>query len=152
LRICIDPQPLNEALMREHFKMPTLDDVLPQLHNAKIFTKRDVKEAFWHVQLDEESSLLTTMITPFGRYRWSRLPFGLSVSSEIFQKRLTEALSGLRGVICVADDIVVVGRGDTKAAAEREPPWAAAEMQREEHSVERQKGSHQERRDHVHGP
>ena len=120
LRICIDPQPLNEALMREHFKMPTLDDVLPQLYNAKVFTKLDVKEAFWHVRLDEESSRLTTMITPFGRYRWSRLPFGLSVSSEIFQKRLTEALGGLSGVICVADDIVVVGRGDTKTAAETE--------------------------------
>ena len=65
LRICIDPQPLNEALMREHYKMPTLDDVLPLLNNAKVFTKLDVKEAFWHVRLDEESSLLTTMITPF---------------------------------------------------------------------------------------
>ncbi|KAK7107438.1 hypothetical protein V1264_015748 [Littorina saxatilis] len=117
LRICIDPQPLNAALMREHFKLPTLDDVLPSLQNAKVFTRLDVKEAFWHVRLDEPSSLLTTMITPFGRYRWSRLPFGLSVSSEIFQKRLTEALDGLDGVVCVADDIVVVGRGDDKSEA-----------------------------------
>lgn len=120
LRICIDPQPLNDALMREHYKMPTLDDVLPQLYNAKVFTKLDVKEAFWHVKLDEESSRLTTMITPFGRYRWARLPFGLTVSSEIFQKRLNEALNGLHGVICVADDIVVVGRGNTKELAERD--------------------------------
>ena len=35
LRICIDPQPLNEALMREHYKLPTVDDVLPMLHDAK---------------------------------------------------------------------------------------------------------------------
>ena len=116
LRICIDPQPLNEALMREHYKMPTLDDVLPLLNNAKVFTK----EAFWHVRLDEESSLLTTMITPFGRYRWARLPFGLTVSSEIFQKKLNDALGGLNGVICVADDIVVVGRDETKEMAEKD--------------------------------
>ena len=50
LRICIDPQPLNTVLMREHFKIPTLDDVLPSLHNARVLTKLDVKEAFWHVR------------------------------------------------------------------------------------------------------
>ena len=79
LRVCIDPQPLNEALMREHYMLPTLDDVLPKLLNAKVFSKVDVKEAFWHVKLDEKSSKLTTMITPFGRFRWARLPFGLKV-------------------------------------------------------------------------
>ena len=60
------------------------------------------------------------MITPFGRYRWARLPFGLTVSSEIFQKKLNDALGGLNGVICVTDDIVVVGRGETKEMAERD--------------------------------
>ncbi|VDI23399.1 Hypothetical predicted protein [Mytilus galloprovincialis] len=49
LRICIDPQPLNTALMRKHYKLPTLDDVLPKLANAKIFSRLDVKEAYWHV-------------------------------------------------------------------------------------------------------
>ena len=85
LRICIDPQPLNDALQREHDRLPTLDDVLPNLNSAKVFSKLDVKQAYWHVRLDKESSLLTIMITPFGRYSWARLPFGLKVSSEIFQ-------------------------------------------------------------------
>ena len=118
LRLCLDPQPLNQALMREHYKLSTLDDVLPSMNNAKIFSKLDVHEAFWHVELDEQSSILTTMITPYGRYRWARLPFGLKVSSEIFQKRLNESLEGINGVICVADDIIVVGCGTTKALAE----------------------------------
>ena len=78
LRICIDPQSLNEALKREHYKLPTLEDVLPTLSNAKVFSKFNV-EAFWHITLDDESSFLTTMATPFGRYRWLRLPFGLKV-------------------------------------------------------------------------
>ena len=64
--------------------------------------------------------MLTTMATPFGRYRWRRLPFGLKVSSEIFQKRLLQALEGLEGVLCVADDIVVVGRGDTLQSARQD--------------------------------
>ena len=62
---------------------------------------------YWHVPLDEESSMMTTFATQYGRYRWLRLPFGLSVSSEIFQKRLHGALIGLEGTLCVADDIVV---------------------------------------------
>ena len=92
LRICIDPQPLNAALKREHYKLPVFDDVLPKPKDAKFFSKLDVREAYWHVRLDEESSKPTTMITPFGRYRWKRLPFGLKVSSEIFQRKLDEAL------------------------------------------------------------
>ena len=61
------------------------------------------------MHLDEESSKLTTFQTPYGRYRWKRLPFGTSVSSEIFQKRLDQALEGLEGVIGVSDDIIVHG-------------------------------------------
>ena len=114
LRVCIDPQPLNRALCRQHYHLPTFDDILPKLQNAKVFSKLDIKEAFWHVKLDEESSKLTTMITPLGyRVRWTRLPFGLKVSSEIFQKHLAEALEGLTGCINVTDDIVITGRGKT---------------------------------------
>nr|XP_022314409.1 uncharacterized protein K02A2.6-like [Crassostrea virginica] len=120
LRLCIDPQALNSALMREHFRLPTLDDVLPELANAKIFSKLDVKEAYWHVRLDEASSLLTTMITPFGRFRWIRLPFGLKVSSEIFQRKLHEAIGDLNGVFSIADDILVAGCGQTDADAKRD--------------------------------
>ena len=67
LRLCIDPQPLNQALMREHYKLATLNEVLPNMNNAKMFSKLDVQEAFWHVELDTASSLITTMITPYGR-------------------------------------------------------------------------------------
>ena len=122
LRICIDPQPLNEALQREHYRLPTFNNVLPTLNNAKIVRRHDVKHAFWHVQLDSQSSLLKTMITRFGWYRWTRLPFGLKVSSEIFQRKLNEALSGLSGVICIADDLLLMGCGNTRdeAAADHE--------------------------------
>ena len=77
-----------------------------------------MREAYWHVRLDEESSKLTIMITPFGRYRWKRLPFGLKVSSEIFQLKLDEALGGLKGVFSVVDDIVIAGCGQTMEEAQ----------------------------------
>ena len=117
LRICIDPQPLNAALKQEHYRLPVLDDVLPELKDAKVFSKLDVREAYWHVRLHEPSSKLTTMITPFGRYMWKRLPFGLKVSSEIFQRKIDEALGNLKGVFNIVDDIIVVGCGPTDAEA-----------------------------------
>lgn len=61
------------------------------------------------------------MITPFGfRVRWTRLPFGLCVSSEIFQRKLSEALQDLPGCLNVADDIVVAGRGSTIDEADKD--------------------------------
>ena len=77
-----------------------------------MFTKVDLASAFWHLELDEESSMLTTFATPYGRYRWLRLPFGLSVSSEIFQKHLHQELHVLPVVKCIADDVLIHGTND----------------------------------------
>lgn len=117
LRFCIDPRPLNKVLKREMHRLPVIEDILPELSKARVFSKLDLKSGYLHCELDDQSSHLTTMNTPFGRYRWKRLPFGLSVSSEIFQKKLQQAIAGLEGVECVADDIIVFGAGDTKEEA-----------------------------------
>lgn len=113
IRICLDPRPLNVALKRERFPMPLLKDLLPELSQAKVFSTFDLRNGYWHVVLDQESSLLTTFETPFGRYRWCRLPFGTKVSSELFQKRLYQVLGDLNGICNVADDILVYGTGET---------------------------------------
>ena len=110
LRICLDPRELNKALMREHYTLPVLDDVLHELKDSRVFTKADLSAGYWHVMLDRESSVLTTFQTCFGRYRFLRLPFGTCVSSEIFQKKLLEALDGLENVICIADDVIIHSR------------------------------------------
>ena len=82
------------------------------------------------MQLDTQSSLLTTTITPFGRYRWTQLPFGLKVSSEIFQRKLNEALSGLSGVICIAGDLLVIRCGNTKDEATADHEQKLRELQK----------------------
>ncbi|XP_064647478.1 uncharacterized protein K02A2.6-like [Lineus longissimus] len=109
LRICLDPRELNRALQREHFPMPVLEDKLHKMASSRVFSKLDLSSGYWHVELDEESSLLMTFQTRFGRFRWRCLPFGLSVSSEIFQKKLLEAIDGLPGVECISHDVVVHG-------------------------------------------
>lgn len=112
VRICLDPRALNCVLKREHYKLPVLDSILPEISGAKLFSVFDLRQGYLHLELDEESSLLTTFATPFGRYCWKRLPFGLNVSSEIFQKRLCQALEGLDGTWCIADDIIIAATSE----------------------------------------
>ena len=69
----------------------------------------DTKQGYWHVVHDEESSLLCTFNTPFGRYKFNRLPFGINVSQDIFQKKLDDAYQDIENVCGIADDIIVAG-------------------------------------------
>ena len=117
IRLCIDSRPLNTALKRSEYPIPTVDHLLTEIVNAKVFTLADIKSAFWHVPLDEESSLLTTFNTPLGRMKWNRMPFGISVAPEEFQRRIDENLEGLEGVKAIADDILIWGDGDTTEEA-----------------------------------
>lgn len=114
LRICLDPQKLNENLKRCPHKIPTVEELNPMFAGAKFFSKLDAKAGYWAIHLDEQSQLLTTFRTPFGRYCWRRLPFGLKVSQDIFQSRMDEILEGLSGVVSIADDIAIIGRTEAE--------------------------------------
>ena len=119
LRVCIDPQHLNTALKRSHYPLPVIEDILPELADVKVFSKADLKDGFLQIQLDEDSSKLTTFQTPWGRYRYLRMPFGISPAPECFQRKLDQNLEGLEGIYKVADDILITGRGASKEEAVR---------------------------------
>lgn len=110
IRICMDPRNLNKYVKRELFQIPTYDCLFSQLSGAKIFSLLDCSSAFLQLPLTEESSFLCTIATSFGRYRYLRLPYGLTSSPEIFQHFVHEMLEGLPGVIAYFDDILVFGR------------------------------------------
>ena len=112
LRVCIDPRDLNIAIMREHYPMPMLEEISTRLGRASVFTVLDAKSGFWQVELDEESSRLTTFNTSFGRYRWKRLPYGISSAPEVWQKKMHEVIEGLKGVEVIADDFLIYGNDD----------------------------------------
>ena len=118
LRICLDPLHLNKGIKQKHHPIPTVEDVAPRLTKARIFSTVDAKDGFLQVVLDEPSSMLTTFWTPYGRYRWLRMPFGISSAPEEFQRRLEECLEGLANVEVIADDIVIYGAGNTEAEAQ----------------------------------
>ena len=66
IRICLDPIPLNRALKREHFKLPTLEDILPKLHGARLFCKIDVAQAYLHVPVRNVQCQPQPNSVPFG--------------------------------------------------------------------------------------
>ena len=113
IRICLDPKDLNGAIKREHFPMPTIEEVATRLKGAKIFSVFDASNGFWQVELEQASSLLTTFNSPFGRYRWKRMPFGINSAPEVWQRKMQEHIEGLYGVEVIADDFIVVGFGNT---------------------------------------
>jgi len=103
----VDLTRLNDNVERVLHPMPVVEHTLGQLSGAKVFSKLDANSGFWQIQLAEESRKLTTFITPFGRFCFKRLPFGISSAPEPFQKRMTELLRDQTGVVCHLDDILI---------------------------------------------
>ena len=103
-------------------KLPPTDDRGNRNPTAwrESFHLLDVKNGFWHVKLEDELSYLTTFHTPFGRYRWKRMPLGISSAPEIFQRKMHELAQGSAGIEVVADDLLVVGFGDSYEEAARD--------------------------------
>lgn len=112
LRICLDPKPLNKFIRREHFLIPTNEDIISKLTGKSIFSVIDMKDGFWQIELDEKSSILCTFNTPFGRYKFNRLPFGVSSAPEIFQKRNFKIFGDIEGVDIYFDDIIISGESE----------------------------------------
>ena len=109
VRICVDLTKLNTSVLRERHILPSVEQALAQIGGARFFTKLDANSGFWQVELSHDSSLLTTFITPFGRFCFKRLPFGITSAPEYFQRKMHEILSGLKGVVCLMDDVLVHG-------------------------------------------
>ena len=114
LRICLDSRLLNKAIKREHFQLPTTEDITTRIANAKWFTKLDRNRGYWQKPLDEESKRLTTFNTPFGRFCYEATPFGIKSAQEGFQKRMSQHFGDLEGVETDIDDIIVHADSEMK--------------------------------------
>ena len=114
IRMCVDLTKLNQAVKRELYQMPTVESTLGSIEEGAVYSKLDANSGFHQVLLDPDSRKLTTFITPFGRFMFKRLPYGISSAPEYYQKRMIQVLKGLPGVKCLVDDILVVGRNQAE--------------------------------------
>lgn len=108
LRICLDPFHLNKAIKREHSKLDTFDEITSRMSNAKIFSKLDASQAFHQIPLDESSSNLCTFGTPYGRFKFKRLPYGITCAPEIFNERF-KTIFNFNNVGVYIDDLLIWG-------------------------------------------
>lgn len=114
LRLCLDPKDLNRAIKREHHRIPTAEDVASTLAGKKIFSILDEKDGYWQVQLDDESSFLCTFNSPFGRYRFKRMPFGIRSASEVFQRKNEAIFTDIPGVHIISDDLIMAAESEAE--------------------------------------
>ena len=111
-----DFRDLNTLLLRKPFPMPKIHDVMNRRGKYKYFTKIDLSMMFYCFELDDESKELCTINTPYGLYRYRRLPMGVKVSPDIAQQYITQILHDvLRGdeghdVVVYIDDCVGFGQ------------------------------------------
>lgn len=109
IRLCVDMRDANKAIVPQHHPLPTFDDIVPHLHNCKVFSKIDLNKAFHQLELAEDSRSITTFATHNGYYRYKRLTFGMNCASEVFQSVMERMLAGIPGVKSFIDDILVFG-------------------------------------------
>lgn len=107
LRVCLDPRNLNKAIKREHYRLPTASDIIHEMAGAKFFTKLDASNAFWQIEVDEESSKLLTFNSPCGRFKFTRLPYGIHSASEICHAKIASIIEQIEGCRNSQDDIII---------------------------------------------
>ena len=110
VRLYGDLTGFNVYVCREKYILPSVDQSLGMLAGAKFFSKLDANMGFWQIPLTKESSKYTTFITPFGRFHFNRLTFGIASAPEQFHRMMAEVIEGLEGVVCHIDDLLVWGR------------------------------------------
>ena len=87
--------------------MPRIDDILAKLGKAKFFTTLDLCAGYHHIDLDEDTIKKTAFVTPFGRYNYLEVPFGLAQAPSYFQNLMNKVLNGLNFTLAYLDDIFI---------------------------------------------
>lgn len=92
-----------------NYPLPTIENILPHFGKAKWFSRLDIKQAFHQMEIDPNSRDITTFITSKGLFRYTRLMFGITCATELFQKNMEQMLTGCDGTVNFIDDILVYG-------------------------------------------
>ena len=109
VRICVDMKRANEAVIREKFPIPTIDEIMQDLNNGCVYSKLDLKCGYHQLELTGMAREIMTIATHKENFRYKRLFFGPANGPEVYQKVMQETLEGCEGVNNISDDIIVHG-------------------------------------------
>ncbi|GFS82016.1 retrovirus-related Pol polyprotein from transposon gypsy [Trichonephila clavipes] len=114
-RMCIDYRKLNQKLVKDKFPLPIIEDVLDTLQEAKVYSTLDLRNGFFHVDVDEDCRKYTSFIVPDGQFEFNKVPFGLSTSPGVFQRYVSSIFRDLtrKGiVISYLDDLIIPAKNE----------------------------------------
>ena len=114
IRLTIDMRQPNRAIKRSHYPVPTLDEILQQFNNCKLFTKIDLNNGYHQISLHPDSRELTTFITHQGLFRFKRLVQGANSAFEEYQRCIANLFQNEELIANICDDILVAGKSESE--------------------------------------
>jgi hypothetical protein len=114
IRLVVDMRKANLAIKRNHYPIPTLDELLEEFNGCSIFSKIDLRHGYHQIELHPESRPITTFITHNGLYRYKRLVQGATSAFEEYQNKIGQLFQNVKRVKNIADDILIGGKDQTE--------------------------------------
>lgn len=110
IRMCVDYRTLNKVLARDNYPLPLIEDQLDTLRGKKFYTTLDLKDRFYHIAMSPKSIKFTSFVTPLDQFEYVRMPFGLKIGPQLFQRFINEIFAEFikEGIIAVyMNDILI---------------------------------------------
>jgi hypothetical protein len=111
VRFISDFRELNKRTRRKPYPIPKIQDLLMKLEGFQYATSLDLNMGYYHIELNPDSKKLCTIVLPFGKFEYQRLPMGLCNSPDIFQEKMSDLMQGLEFVRTYLDDLLCLTCG-----------------------------------------
>ncbi|GBM96973.1 Retrovirus-related Pol polyprotein from transposon 17.6, partial [Araneus ventricosus] len=114
-RLCVDYRKLNRKLVKDRFPLPLIEDVLDKLQDAKVYSTLDLKNGFFHVEVNEDCKHFTSFVVPDGQFEFNKVPFGISTSPSVFQIYVYSIFRELmrKGIVIIyMDDLIIPAKDE----------------------------------------
>ena len=118
LRLCIDYRGLNKVTVKNRYPLPLMGEILNRVNGATVFSKIDLKDAYYRIRIRPGDEWKTAFRTRYGQYEYLVMPFGLTNAPAAFQAYINQALRGLVDDFCIVylDDILIFSRTEEEHA------------------------------------
>jgi transposase InsO family protein len=118
LRLCIDYRGLNKITVKNRYPLPLMGEILDRVNGAAVFSKIDLKDAYYRIRIRPGDEWKTAFRTRYGHYEYLVMPFGLTNAPAAFQAYINQALRGLVDDFCIVylDDILIFSKTEEEHA------------------------------------
>ena len=93
VRLCVDYRRLNDCTLQDGYYMPTLEEILEWVGPCGVLSKLDLAKGYYQVKMAESSCQYTAFISPFSKFEFTRMPFGLKNAPAVFQRLMDTVLT-----------------------------------------------------------